>query len=357
MKGRLAPQTFVPSYLNSPGGHFYQSGTLGLDLPLYEGGSRVAQHEAQKKATEAKEWGLRASLAEQYSEAGKIYATLLALSIESENLEKLQYRIKDLLFRYHIGAKSNPVGYSGLLGLKTLKNRIIGILQENCAKQQAMKSALSRMAEELPEQWAVESQEVSHFINVTFAMPALSHTKRSAEERALYAAAEATEKGADAEKSKFLPRIGVFASGNLYAGSRGSATSYASGGYLQWDLFSASNYGALSEAHHIAAASVARAEAQSLRTRIEWDSAVKNAGALEENLSLMGESTKLLEEQTDTSSELFRSGAINALQLVEVLSRRADLLISRTEMEINLAKMRANILLSSDFNGAIYENN
>jgi hypothetical protein len=61
----------------------------------------------------------------------------------------------------------------------------------------------------------------------------------------------------------------------------------------------------------------------------------------------LDESADLLEEQTQTARGLFRSGSINALQLVEVLNRRADLLVNRAQAELQLAQMKAALFMTS----------
>ena len=83
------------------------------------------------------------------------------------------------------------------------------------------------------------------------------------------------------------------------------------------------------------------------RTQIEQSNARQSAGALGKNILLIEESAKLLEEQTAIARALFRNGSINALQFVEVLARRIDLLVSRADAEIGLAQAHATLLVNS----------
>ena len=51
---QIGSADFAPSALNQPGSSWFEQGTLGLDLPLFEGGAKVAQAQAAEKAAEAK---------------------------------------------------------------------------------------------------------------------------------------------------------------------------------------------------------------------------------------------------------------------------------------------------------------
>jgi hypothetical protein len=62
-----------------------------------------------------------------------------------------------------------------------------------------------------------------------------------------------------------------------------------------------------------------------------------------------------LQEQTESARDLFNTGAINALQLVEVLARRVDLLQARTAAQLELVEKRVGILMHSDRIGTNHE--
>ena len=73
------------------------------------------------------------------------------------------------------------------------------------------------------------------------------------------------------------------------------------------------------------------------------EAAKEGLSATEKTLKLLDESTALLQEQTQVARQLFRNGSINALQLVEVLNRRADLVVNRREAELALAQTKATL--------------
>jgi hypothetical protein len=70
---------------------------------------------------------------------------------------------------------------------------------------------------------------------------------------------------------------------------------------------------------------------------------------------LMDDSDKLLEEQAETAKNLFKNGSINALQLVEVLSRRVDLIDQQAMVEMEMAKARVLSAVNSGMEEPAHE--
>jgi outer membrane protein TolC len=343
---QIAAADFAPGALNQPGNSFFGLGSLGVDMPLFEGGMKVAQARAAEKGAAAKEWEAKAQSSAEYARVARDYAGLLALVEERRQLQELQGSVQGILEHYSIGSKANPVGYSGLLGLKNLNNRLEGLLAQNEAADRSKRSSIEvAAARSLPEQWRPTADRASDFLARVFPGPAPASVPAPVQAARL--GAESLSSAKDGERARFLPKVGVFAEGDLYDGSRAAASSYSAGAYLQWDLLSAPNLGAVGEAEHRAAAAEARADALAARMAGDHDAAVAGTAAAEKTLKLLDESAALLSEQTRTARELFRSGAINALQLVEVLNRRADLLASRRDAELMLAQAKAAVFLTS----------
>lgn len=338
---QIAALDFAPSALNHPSSGFFQRGTLGIDLPLFEGGAKVASAEAASKAAEGAAYRKSSTQQKKYADTATAYASLLILENQRRELSHLADGVDDTLSRYRIGGKSNPVGYSGLLGLKNLRNRIQGLLVENDAKRAAVRDRLRIGASELPPDWNPRLEEIKVFVDKH--LPLQDRPGRSSSENAAYANAEAMDKMKDAERARFLPKIGLFGTGDLYGGERGIATSYSAGAYLQWELFAAPNFGALAQAEHQAAAARSSADDESQRAELARSSARYSLVSLEKNLMLMDESAHFLEEQTSTARGLFRDGSITALQLVEVLARRADLLVNHADVQLGLVQARTTL--------------
>jgi outer membrane protein TolC len=348
---RIGASDFTPSLLNQPDSGFFEQGTLGVDLPLFEGGMKVAQARAAEKGAQAKAWESKAQNIAEYVRLAQDYAALLSLIEEKKQLLDLRVGVRGVMDHYSIGSKLNPVGYSGLLGLKSLVNRIEGLLTQNEATVQGRRSGIQSAAGDLPAQWRPKVDRTQEFLAVTFPSPISGVGEVPAPVQAARLGAESLGEAHEGERARFLPKVGVFAQGDLYGGSRSTATSYTGGAYLQWDLLSASNFGALGEAGHRAAAAELRADALALKMQSDRGASAEGVRAAETSLKLLNESSELLSEQTQTARQLFRNGSINALQLVEVLNRRIDLLSTRRDAELSLAQAKAALFMTNASEG------
>ncbi|MDR3606644.1 MAG: TolC family protein [Oligoflexia bacterium] len=340
---------FVPDVLNHPGSSFFTQAGVGLDFPIFEGGAKVAEHDALKSAAHARSLSLQAAVVEDYLTLTRLYGGLLIMSEQEHQLRALERTVESTLQRYQLGERGNPVGYSGLLGLKGLRNRVQAAILQNLEQVGAFRDSLFAMAKRLPEGWSVKPQEFTAFLSETLPAPKSESRQPSASVQSAQAMAESQAKAAEGERAKFLPKLGLSASEDLTNGSRGTGTSYSAGAYLQWNLFSATDYGSVREAQFKSAEANGNAEAQALGERMRQSEARHADFASTQTIQLLNENVKLLTEQTEASRKLYQSGAISALQFLEVLSRRADLLASLTQAELELLAARETELKTSDF--------
>ncbi len=351
---RIGSADFDPASLNQPGYSLMEKGSLGVNLAIFEGGASLAAARASEKISASKEWEMKAAARKQQAHLGKLYADLISGREEALELKDLQQKIEEILRLYKVGSKSNPVGYSGLLGLKSLNNKVKIMLIEIETRDANLRSQIQSLALDLPKDW--QPRETSSDGIIAEAFSSVSNQDVSADVRAAILQAEAMTLQKKIERSKFLPQVGVFAEGDVYHGERNMATSYATGAYLRWNLFTASNFGAADQAEHSAYASAYKAAALERDSKIQNLSAANSIKGLEESLKLTRESLVLLKEQANNAKLLFRSGAINALQLVEVLSRRADLLESRVRTQFALTEAHTILALNSGASGEADEN-
>ncbi len=350
---QIGASDLTPDALNHPSFGSYQRATLGVDLPLYEGGGRAAGARVAKSMADVRAHEQKATLQRQYLDLAKHYANMLALNSQAETLERLASTVNAIIQNYRIGAKSNPVGYSGLLGLKNLRNRLEAALAENRARYEGARQTIARMANELPQKWVPAQQSFNEFAAQYLADNGTDSISPQVE--AQRSMAKAADDAVGAERARYLPRVGLFAEENMYAGDRDTATAHTVGIYLQWDLFSAQRSGVVDQSRLSAEAAQARAEAALQRSRIEAAAARRAQEALAKNIQLMDQSEGYLQDQTESARDLFNSGAINALQLVEVLARRVDLLQARTAAQLELVEKRVGILMQSDRIGTNHE--
>lgn len=350
---QIEASDLTPNALNHPSSGSYQRATLGVDLPLYEGGGRVAGARVAKSMAEVRAQEQKATMQRQYLDLAKHYANTLALNTQAETLQQLARTVDALIQNYRLGATSNPVGHSGLLGLKNLGNRLEGALSENRARYESARQAIAEMAAELPPNWTPARQSFDDFVAQRLADDGTdSVSPQVAAQRSM---AKAADDAVASERARYLPRVGLFAEENMYSGDRDTATGHTVGLYLQWDLFSAQRSGVVDQSRLNAEAARSRAEAALQRSRIETATARRAQEALARNIQLMDQSEGYLQDQTESARNLFNSGAINALQLVEVLARRVDLLQARTAAQLELVEKRVGILMQSDRIGTNHE--
>ncbi len=340
---------FNPTNLNQPGSNSFGTATLGLDLPLYEGGRKSAEFEVQSKFRDAQKFNHQSVLLNEYVELALDYAKIMSFTVAKDRLSQLSARVNELLSKYSIGSQSNPVGYSGLLGLRSLKNRVAGELLTVQSKEQSSKESLSQKMNRKEQDWTTESEEALKFLD-----RAVVPTKDeipSLMELSLQSKSEALDAMKSAERSRFLPRIGLFANEGLTHGDRGTGTSFTGGVYLHWSLFNPESLNQVSEKEELHLASVSEVDSAKQSRSIARKTILQGESSMKQNLALLIESEGLLSEQVKVASRLFQSGSISALQLSEVLNRRVDLILNLMAVEEGLIDIRGKLMMLSRKDG------
>lgn len=334
---------FIPSDLNSPGRKSFKTATLGLDLPLYEGGMKSSQSSMFESLMKASELEVKAKKSEEYAEFSRQYGGILHHTRSDLHLTDLQQQLEKIIANYQVGSQSNLIGYSGLLGLKGVKNRIEGMLYDFNLKISHAKKWINTKTE-IHENWTPNiSQKLNDFLNEN-----LTHSSTASYSSLIFAQQfkmKTLEDAKDMEKSRYLPRVGLFAQNNLYSGNRDTANAQAYGLYLMWDLFNNDSYARVSEANAKAMAAKARLEAGKQEEKIMLEQLLESKAALEKILGLIENSDNLLKEQTQNAMKLFRSGMLSALQLAEVINRRVDLIDNKSKAQTQYLDVYSRIYL------------
>ncbi|MCB0364322.1 MAG: TolC family protein [Bdellovibrionaceae bacterium] len=323
---------FSPTELNDPDRETYIMSGAQLDWALYEGGRGQKGSEAGGKMAEAASQAEQAQSLFLYTTALRDYRDLTALYSQQASLSEVEQLVNQVLAKYQVGRKGNPVGYSGLLGLKGLRNRVVGLKQANGAESQGIKSNLSQKAGGLGDTWSPVAESVS------------SHSKgkdhvESSRVKAHQLQAQALGFQAQAQKSRVLPYVGARVNYERIEGDRGAGDALSGGVFLQWEIYSSNSRGAYRQAYHQAQASEAEARKMQIEETIQFEQVMSGLKATQENLRLLEESSALLKEQMQVSQKLFLNGSMNALQLTEVLSRRVDLLVDQTKARRQLHQL------------------
>lgn len=339
---------FAPDVLNDPEARTYARGALGIDLGLYEGGSKTAQVEMLKHMVNAEKLRSSRVEVEQYGQAGFAYGTIASLRKQKVKLLALREKVSNLIKGYQLGQKSNPVGYSGLLGMKSLALRISGLIEQLEAKESASYRALNEMGVK-DQNWSPEDFDAGAFTSRFFPLLPDLKEESSYESLASLEGAKASSEASKMEKARYLPRIGAFAESYLFNGNRDTASGYTAGLYLQWNLFDPADFGKYKEAKLGALASEKMAQALMQEENAQREGMKASEKALRSNLLRLGESENLLSEQMDVSATLFKNGSIGALQFVEILNRRTDLIEQQTQAEMSLLKISSELVSKSKF--------
>lgn len=336
----LRQNDFNPDSINHPDNHLYSRAALGLDLPLYQGGAGEAQVEVGGAAVSVRSAEAEQVRLDQYAETGKAYGSLAALDRGLKNLGEVQASVERLHRGYQLGAKSNPVGYSGALGMKALGQRLEALTQQYSAEKRALLAELREFGVAALN-WSPEALPAPVFADRYFAgqsAPGGSHRLES-----LRGMAEMNERSVALEKGKLLPQFGVFAEGYGFNGARDTAAGYSAGLYLRWSLFNPADYGSMGEAKLKAASAERYAEAAGQEERAALDGLRFSLQALRANIGILQETEQVLREQANVTETLFKNGSVNALQFVEVVSRRADLAVQQLETDLNFLKLSAQV--------------
>ncbi len=338
---------FAPDTLNHPGTNTYQRGTLGVDFSIYEGGSKKAVAKAFEKQAEGKQLENRFVTLSEYANFAAMYGTLISLYDQQEKISSLDKTVNFILSRYQLGNRANPVGYSGGIALKSLKNRIEGIREETAARIESLKTTIESSSGSLPANWSLKKQSTNSFADEYLK---LSAPEKSYMAKAMKAYADGATEQAEAEKARILPKVGVYGESYAYRGERSVATSFNAGFYIQMNLYSPGDLDAIEQAKLNGKAMQERVEETIRNEETKAKSLVQMEKALVKNLELIQENSKLMEEQLTVSQQLFSNGAINAIQLSEVFSRRADIILAKTNIESEYLKARAGLLTLSETN-------
>lgn len=336
---------FAASSLNNPETKTFTRTAIGVDWPLYEGGMKSSYAELETNRLASQEHEAKQIILDQYTEVAKMYSGILVLGLQKKKLEELNAELSKMIKSYQLGSRSNPVGYSGLLGMRSLQNRIQGLLKQFDAQQVSYQNALKEMGLKT-EKWQPKFLDVEDFAQ-KFLTP--SKTLVSYKIKSLKDQSKMSAEVANMEKARYLPRIGLFAESQVFKGDRDTTNSNMAGVYLQWNLFNATDWGAYKEAKLKSAAVEKMAEATAQQNRAELLGLTEALGALKMNLELLNESEKLMMEQTIVTQDLFRNGSINALQFVEVLNRRVDLIYQKSEVEMSYLKTAAQSVRLTEF--------
>ena len=345
----------APDTLNYPGANTYQKGTLGVDLAIYEGGAKNNIAESYDHISKGKNLEKQSVILSEYSSTASLYAQLIYLDEYKKQISEVEKQLQSVLRNYQVGGKGNPVGYSGLLGLKSLKNRLEGMRLEVDTQESSIRSYLTTMTDEFGNTWSIDLEPINIFLDSHLPKPSDNSKKPveastlSFQTLAMKEYAESASLAARAEKAKFLPKVGAFGESNLYNGSRNTATAYNLGFYVQMNLYNADDIGAYEEAKLKAQAQRERVQDTIRKESAKRKELLTMEKTFQKQLILLSNTSNLMEEQISNAKRMFANGSINAMQLAEIFSRSTDLIVqnANTNREYILIRSELYTLFSN----------
>jgi len=329
---------FAPAALNEPGFDAFLQGTIGLDWALYEGGAKSNQVSMMRLVAEASQLETKGEKNQQFAQTAKRYGELVVIQDAQSALESLSEKIKQLISQYQVGAKQNPVGYSGLLGLKGVLNRVQGNQSQWTAERHSAKAWIDAKTQDQTDWSPVGSYQDTVQLVSTYGARDTSYQLQSYRLKA-----QSMSQVGEMEKARYLPQVGLFAQNQFYQGSRDFENSQTLGLYLNWSLYDPNSSGRVKEAKARARAFETKVMAQAQEEQAGTDQLENSKTALEQNLTLLDNSEGLLDEQTKEAMKLFRNGMISALQLSEILNRRVDLIEQRKQVRISYLEVLSQL--------------
>lgn len=334
---------FDPGLLNHPAQQQFSQGALGMDLPIYEGGAGVKRAEQSKILARAQKFEADQALIDLYLRVASLYGKRIVLEKQKERIEGLKTEIQEVIQKYQLGSETNLLGHSGLLGLRSLQNRVKGLEGQTSTELRAVNFEFKEVGFE-KEAWDIEKVEVLQFREKFLST---KESSKSARLMAAEAGATASQLNVEISRARHLPRIGGFAETTLTSGSRDTGAGYNLGVYLQWNLVTPQDWNVVREANLRAQAARLRVATLEKNVASQREILTEQTQLLTKNLSLMEESYKNLLQQSKISYQLFKNGALSALQLAEIMNRRADLIVQESENENGLLQASMQLLAST----------
>ncbi len=332
-QGAITQKDFDVNTLNNPGTEQYTYGQITVELPLYEGGMKAGASKMFDDMYKASKTEFSYHKSNEYTSSLNDYVTIARIKYTQSQLTEVKDQLKNLIDKYSLGSKKNPVGRSGLLGLKSVLKRIDVTQQGLTADKEHRIEILSYKSQSNLSQ--IESikdvkKYLKRHLNIDYSKDESSLLKANKLK------VKALGSTVNMEKARYLPRVALFATQNQYHGNRDDNSTQYIGVSLQWALFDPDNYGRKAEASQRVVAKQRALEEGARKEAAYKNSLKKSLLRLENALTDVDKSADYLAEQVTLSFGLYKRGSLNALQLAEVLNRRIDLEVNKLNLEQKL---------------------
>lgn len=341
---------FAKDTLNHPGSNTYSRGTLGLEITLYEGGYRAALSNVKRKEWEASRSENEYLKRTLFQQAAIAYQGIRIYTGSIRERKRILEELDHFQRAYRLDSSANPVGHSGFLALRSLRLRLLSELSEVELWKKESWQVLRILSGNSLEYFEPQEISLTRFLEEYMPIPNSIESGITPLSRTYRIQSEIGRERAKMEKSKFLPKAGIYTEAYAYAGDRNFASSYNAGIYLQMNLLNPNDIGSKREAEILADAAATKAEEIASKENSNYIMLLEREKALSENRKNSSDSLRIQIEQLRLSQTLFKRGNISVVQLAESFSRAADAIKALDEMTLVYLRTRAELTLYAEEN-------
>lgn len=332
----ISQSDFNPNAINKTSNINFSKSAIGLNLPLYQGGSSVANNEMSKNLALSNKYQLKQTEIEQYADIVAKYIMIVSLQEQKRKLENITSDIKQIISKYSLRNKKNQIGYSGFLILQSSLNKAESFLVDNVEKTKALYNVIEEMGFNANGDWNVKELPMQNYIDNYLDIDSDSSSYKTL---SIKAEVEANQKREKVDNANNLPKLNLFAENYYFNGSRSMENGYVAGINLRWNFFDPFTYGNKSIAidkynsshfHYLAEIEKENSEIKFLDAQI---------GSTINSIKLATESEKLMLENIGVSKNLFKNGSINASNLSDAFMNYLDNFVFLANMQIGLIEL------------------
>ncbi len=333
---------FNVAAINSTSSNNFTKSAVGVNLPIYQGGSGLASEAMAKDLSNSWKYNLKQIEIEQYAHAAAIYLSLVSLKKQKEQLQKISTNIDEIIKKYSLGNENNPVGYSGALILQASQNKTQIFLTDNDEKTKALYQILNELGFKHNSNWNVSDKPLTQYFEKYLRSAEIE--KYSFKSSALKAKADAAKNEEQINNAKNLPQINAYAQNYRFHGSRANQSGYIAGLNLHWEFYDPLSFNNKSISQDKTKASQHEFLAQQQNERAEIEYINSQIKTLEEAVKLANKNDVLMFKNVKISKELFRNGAISASNLSDAIMKYLDNFVYLSNAEMQLIELRAKKL-------------
>ncbi|TGM15909.1 hypothetical protein EHQ81_05825 [Leptospira selangorensis] len=341
---------FAKDTLNHPGTNMYSRGTLGLEFPVYEGGSGKAFKEIKDK--ELQSYVLESEYFRKtlYIQTAVAFHSSLVFSGGVKEREKILRQLDFFVNSYRLDTAGNPIGHSGSLALRSVQLRVSSEIKEKELYRKESLESIRILSGGSLENFIPAETSSLHFYEEVLPLPSSESERHTAISKILESHSNISKQKVTMENSKFLPKVGVYAEAYGYNGDRNFANSYNAGVFLQMNLLNPTDLGSKKEAMIQAEVAETKAKEARLKENSEFKILLEKERVLSENRKDSEQAYRIQYEQLLLSQTLFKRGNIPASSLAESFSRTSDALSRKEFMDLEYLRTRAQLILYSEEN-------